>query len=289
MRVYSGIAAIICVLIYCSCNPPGETPDDAPGGDDKTIMTLSADGHTSTYDLIASKGYGIESPDDAHNPPFEHITQQWDDLLQRYVFAFTLHLTPDNDRGTDSDRQRNEIKTWDRSPATMYATRGEKHTYRWKFRLPAGFQPSTAFSHIHQLKPVGGDEIPLITITARKKSPVDKLQLIYRAPAPESGAASPNTYLAETDLSQFLGVWVEVEETAVYAPASHYSIKITRISDGRVLLEYTSPGLILWRTGCTFVRPKYGLYRQTHNGATPVTGLRDETLLFADFELTEFR
>jgi hypothetical protein len=204
------------------------------------------------------------------------------------VFAFLLHLTPDNDRGVDSDRQRNEIKTWDKSPAGMIAAKGETHTYRWKFKLPAGFKASTAFSHIHQLKPVakasGGDEIPVITLTARKKNP-DKLQLIYRAPA--TTTASPNTYLREVDLANFLGEWVHVEETVTYNTPSDYHIVITRLRDDKVLLEYTGATLILWRSDTKLVRPKYGLYRQiTANGA-PIKGLRDETLLYADFELHE--
>jgi hypothetical protein len=265
-----------------------DLPNPPPDNDTDTVTLLAADGVTDTYTLIRSKSYDVETPDDAHTPPEKHIAQTFDATLNKYVFEFYLHLTPDNDRGEDSDRQRNEIKTWDKSPANMIAVKGETHIYRWKFKLPAGFQTSTAFSHIHQLKPVAtassGDEIPVITLTARKKSP-DKLQLIYRAPA--TATASPNTYLKEVNLSDFLDEWVSVEETATYDTPSFYRIKIVRIRDGKTLLEYSDNTLVLFRSDTKFVRPKYGLYRQIKSGDAAIDGLRDETLRFADFELEE--
>ena len=291
--------AITVVLVGCGGSGQSDTADqssdqpvDQPT-DQSISVLLEADKTKNTYDLIREKGYEIEVPDGDHTPSEEHITQTFDSTLNKDVFEFTLHLTPDNDKNKENDRQRNEIKTWDKSPANMIAVAGETHIYRWKFMLPVDFQASEAFSHIHQLKPVaknaGGDEIPVITLTARKKTTsketTNKLELIYRAPA-----NSDNDYLERVDLQDFLGEWVSVEETVTYSKPSKYYIKIVRISDKKTLLEYSdrsSEPLILFRDDTEFVRPKYGLYRQIKNGLTDIPGLKDEILRFADFQLIE--
>src|ERR1035438_1710698 len=46
-------------------------------------------------------------------------------------------------------------------------------------KLSPGFQPSTRFTHLHQIKAYDGDAgAPVLTLTARKGSP-DMLQLIH--------------------------------------------------------------------------------------------------------------
>lgn len=290
MERFFSVAIFLFLLLSCESPEPENTPVVPPDPTGPVTVLLSADGVTDTYALIASKGYGNEAPDASHSAFGQHIRQIWDAALGKYVFAFYLHLTPDDDRGESVDRQRNEIKTWDQSPANMIATKGQTHTYKWKFCLPSGFQPSGEFSHIHQIKPValasGGDEIPMITLTARKKSAGNKLQLIYRAPRVGT-TESVNSYLAEIDLGDFPGQWVEVTETVTYDTPSSYSIIIRRLGDSKQLLNYASSSLVLWRTDTKFTRPKYGLYRKTSSGDQAVEGLRDEVVLFADFALTE--
>ena len=123
-------------------------------------VTLQADGPGNTYELIGSKlgGSPIEVPDCGHAAFGRHITEVWDDTLGRYVFAFHIHVTPDNDRCSSFDRQRNEIKTYGPSPAYVKGFYGDVHSYRWKFKLDAGFQPSPNFTHIHQIKAGDGSD-----------------------------------------------------------------------------------------------------------------------------------
>src|SRR5262249_20752051 len=77
----------------------------------QTILT--ADGQSDTYTLInrAFGGTAEEVPDCSHPDFGPHITQSFDAVLNKYVFDFVIHVTPDNDRCTNFDRQRNEIKT----------------------------------------------------------------------------------------------------------------------------------------------------------------------------------
>src|SRR5262249_54687486 len=104
---------------------------------------LSADGPGMTYELIG-RSYSIEVPDCGHMVP--HITEDFDDELQKNVFIFQLHVNLDDDRCTAKDRQRTEIRA---KASDVTALNGETVYYRWKFKLPVGFQESQFFTHVH--------------------------------------------------------------------------------------------------------------------------------------------
>jgi hypothetical protein len=244
---------------------------------------LVADGPGNTYELISSVlgGTDIEVPDCAHASFGRHIREEFDSALNKQVFVFTLHVSPDNDRCNGStDRQRNEIKTYGPSPDNLKGQLNETFTYRWKFRLPEGFQPSPSFTHIHQIKAGDGtnDGSPLITLTPRAGSP-EKLELIHTG----NTTASTLGKVATADLSAFKGVWMEVTEKIVYKTSGSINIIIKRLSDGATILTYTNNNIDLWREAATFCRPKWGIYRSLNN----VSYLRDEEVKFADFCIAE--
>ncbi|WP_204263069.1 heparin lyase I family protein [Spongiivirga citrea] len=188
-----------------------------------------------------------------------------------------MHTEPDNDRCRNFDRQRNEIKTYDQSPDDRLGTQNEKVVYKWKFKLPAGFQSSPDFTHIHQLKSVGGDlaAMPMYTFTLRKGSP-DRLELRY-------AETDRQVTLAQTDLAPFIDKWVSVTETITYGTSGTYDLEIKRIGDDTILFEYTNDDIINWRAGASFIRPKWGIYRSLINAQD----LRDESVLFANFSIEE--
>jgi len=250
-----------------------------------TGTTLSADGVTDTYQLINSvfggNGNVVEAPDCSHLGFGKHITQVFDANLNRHVFAFHIHVTPDNDKCEDSDRQRNEIKTYDKSPESLKASKDDQVLYKWKFKLDAGFKPSTDFTHIHQLKPIDGDnQLPIITITPRYKAAGDVMQVIHTG---ETDATSQK-YIAQIPLADFRGQWVEVIEKATFSFNCKYEIQINRISDGKLLLKQAFSNIEMWRKNTTSCRPKWGIYRRTLQPAM----LRDETLWFNDFNITAY-
>jgi hypothetical protein len=304
MRKRNTLRVILCAVFLgpglCAwASPAAELPAPAaPEAPRKGPVRLTADAKRDAYAVIREQGYEVEVPDDIHGG-IQHISQQFDPVLGKDVFAFTLHRSPDNDpTGPQrTDRQRNEMKSYDRSPDYLTGTRGEIHSFRWKFKVPAGFIGSAQFTHIHQLKAVGGDDsAPVITLTCRKKSSGGEfMQLIYRGPEAPDGTASKNIYLAEVPLADFTGEWVEAEERVLYDDPPEYSIKVARIRDGAALLEYAydaanyafADPFITIRESNTFVRPKWGIYRQITSGNKPIEGLRDETFLFADFEQNE--
>jgi hypothetical protein len=174
-------------------------------------VILNADGPGNTYELINSvlaPGYNaVESPDVSHGVFGRHIAEVFDATLNKNVFEFYSHLTPDNDPNGGIDRQRVEIKTYDQSPANLLGVAGETVTYKWRFKIAAGFQPSDNFTHLHQIKPVGGDDAdPLFTLTARKgfSGGPNKMQLLYV----DASINAPVTF-QEVNLSLFEDTWVE--------------------------------------------------------------------------------
>ncbi len=169
-------------------------------------VKVSADGPGDTYELLESKGFGIETPDCAH--PVRHVREVFDNTLGKYVFAFDIHRDLDNDRCVNFDRQRMEVKTapGDANQDILQHANGETAYYRWKFKLPSGFQASSNFTHIFQIKAQSGDDAgaPLVTFTPRAGDP-DVLQIIWTPPAGQSGGGVK----AQADLSLFRNVWVE--------------------------------------------------------------------------------
>lgn len=245
---------------------------------------LEADGTGNTYELINSVfapngGDAVESAECAHPEFGRHIAEVWDDDLKKYVFEFYIHVTPDNDRCINFDRQRVEIKTYDASPDYLKGIPGETIVYKWRFKVPSGFKVSSSFTHIHQIKAVGGDESnPLFTLTARKANP-NKLELNYYKSS-EGGSQK----LTQANLSLFENTWVEVTERIKLDNLNGtYSIVIKKVSDGTTILSYSNNKMLTYRSDNSFIRPKWGIYRSLNSPAD----LRDESLRFDYFSIYE--
>ena len=260
----------------------------------KTQAVLEANGPGNTYELINSvlaPGYtSVEAPDQcASHPAFgRHVAEVFDATLNQFVFEFYMHVpttfpvianTADNDRCLSFDRQRVEIKTYDQSPDSLKGTIGETHTYKWRFRLPVGFQPSPNFTHIHQVKAVGGDDDdPLFTLTARAGSSSNSLQLIY-----VDASINSATTLQSINLNLFLGQWVEVTEQIKVGANGTYSINIKKVSDGVTLLNYSNGNILTIRSDNNFIRPKWGIYRSLLSPSY----LRDDSIRIASISIFE--
>lgn len=242
-------------------------------------VTLSADGPGNTYQLIESKGFGVESPDCGHTSFGPHITEVFDNILNKNVFVFHSHHILDDDRCGSQDRVRIEIKGGSGSPAELQHTNGQTAYYRWKFKLDAGFKPSGRFTHIFQVKAIEGDAgAPLITITPRAGSP-EKMQIIHSSGSGSGGLGTVH----QVDLAPFKGTWVEgyIKYKSGEGSAGTFEITLKRISDGATLLSYSRTGIDMWREGADYNRPKWGVYRGKDDA------LRDEQVRFADFCVSE--
>jgi hypothetical protein len=246
---------------------------------------LKADGPGNTYELInqtlANNSVSVEAPDQCtnHSSFGRHIREVWDSSLNSFVFEFIIHANPDNDRCIMSDRQRVEIKTYEPSPDYLKGIIGEIITYKWKFRLPDDFYPSTHFTHIHQIKAVGGDSgSPLFTVSPRYNKEGNTLQIIYTA-----NQYSKPEVLIEEPLHDFLGKWVEAEEIINIGKKGKYTIHIKNIKTNEIILSYTNNKIATIRKDNKFIRPKWGVYRSL---ASPQY-LKDEMIRMNDFSIIE--
>jgi hypothetical protein len=229
-----------------------------------------------------------------------HANVVEDAMLNKSVFRFDIHIDPviDGDRcsSTVVDRQRNEMKsvtnntTW----AKVQGNWDEWQMLEWKFKLPSGFQPTANFCHIHQLKAQDGPNNgnPVITITPRANSDGSnkRMQIIHTI---DGANTDKGTVVNNIPLSEFEDEWVQVREEMHYTHHGYYSCTITRVRDGKVLLNFLDEDIDLWPSGTSYVRHKYGLYRSLAGGRldrVPVGQsplLKNESILVTDFRVYE--
>src|SRR5213075_204937 len=162
----------------------------APLAQAKYVMSADGPGGVATYELL-QRAFTTELPDCGH--PVPHITEVMDDDLGKPVFIFHAHVAQDDDRCGAKDRQRTEIRGG--KLAENVAAIGQTFDYRWKFKLPTGFQTSPSFTHIMQIKSDAG--APVMTLTPRSSGGGSTLSI--------DGIVGVR---GTTPLAKFLGVWV---------------------------------------------------------------------------------
>jgi len=245
---------------------------------------LVANGNSAgTYNLLNSVLGGTanspsyEVPDCIH--PIQHITQQNDADLGTPVFVFHSHVDIDNDRCRVFDRIRTEIKTHAPSPDFLKGFYGESVSYSWDMKLDAQLQPATSFTHLFQVKAVGGeDSQPFITITPRLTSVGTRLLQLMHA-----GFNSTSSSIWQDQLANYLGFWIHITVEYTCATIGRFHINMRRVDNGQVLMSFTNNNIEMWRTGNTFQRPKWGIYRSLNNRVS----LRDEQVFFNNFCLAK--
>ena len=240
--------------------------------------TESQETYTVINEKLADGGDAFEVSDCSHSKFGPHITQVFDKALKKHVFRFHIHRDQDTDRCKKFDRQRTEIKVYDKSPDWLKAIEQSKFVYKWKFRLDQKFQPSPRFTHLFQMKAVGGSNSshPMISFSARKgrRERPDKFELRY-------GTQNKSKKIMEVQLLPFLGQWLLVVFNATFGEKGMLVIKITSIKNGAQLLYYKNETIKMWKNDADFLRPKWGIYRSLKNK----DALRDEVVDFADIEI----
>lgn len=279
----SGFATVVgWVFVVLGCAPATRAPTGARAisiGREGATTCLNADGPDGrdAYDLIESVfGVGaIEAPDTDHPKPFRHVREDVDDEAGAY-FVFLIHRDVDLDRGR-TDRQRMEIKVFDKSDEDLKGRERSVFTYSWRVKLGAGMTVSKKATHLFQLKPVGGDEqMPIVTLTGAKRSIGDRLELRHTSGDPDM------TVLADTDWASLRDEWLDVRCQAAFGHHGSLAFTVVR-PNGVVALNVAVSDIDLWRDG-EFVRPKWGIYR----GLADAAELRpdEERVGFANIAVT---
>lgn len=160
--------------------------------------------------------------------------------------------------GSNTDRQRIEVKAYKSSPSNVTASKGETVTYKWQFRAisPYPMPPSGNFHHIFQLKAQDGDDgAPILTFT------VGDGYLQFRH-SPIGTTMDQVETLAQTSFSNIDGTWVEATVKVQNTDSGSLSMTLKKL-DGTVLMSYSGTK-DLWRDGATINRPKWGIYRKIY-------------------------
>ena len=277
-----------------TASPPPPPPVSGPPVDEAsysvlTTRTLDADGDgvgLDTYDLIRAFGgpNPIEAPDlyAINHPGIRHIYEDTDGIVGNH-FVFIIHrdIDIDRDRVQNDDRQRNEIKTYASSEEAVKAFENETFVYRWKFRINAQMEVSTRFTHLFQLKAVGGDDShPILTISGAERSGEDGIEVRY-------SPLQDDTILQRRSWSTVTGEWLEAYCRATFSESGDLRLIVTRMRDNAVIFDIDEQGLDLWRgvSASDFVRPKWGIYRSILDR----DNLRadEEDVRFANFSVSE--
>jgi hypothetical protein len=146
--------------------------------------------------------------------------------------------------------------------------------------LQEGFSISKNFSHFFQFKAVGGNDSsqPIVTISGSINSDRPEFEIIYN-----SGNGTSDKQLIHTDWEVAnTGEWMEIEAVARFEDDGYLKITISDLW-GNQLLAVEKEGIDLWRTGGTFVRPKWGIYRSLNSKS--YLSDDEETAGFANFSI----
>jgi hypothetical protein len=228
----------------------------APTASAKVFTAADGPAGTPTYEILG-RAHTIETPDCGHMVP--HITEAFDDELNKNVFVFHAHVAQDDDRCGATDRQRTEIRAG-KLPDEV-ASNGQTVYYRWKFKLPTGFQTSGSFTHIFQIK--SDAAAPVMTLTPRGTNLSIDGVVGVRGTQP---------------LSKFVGNWVVVDLKLVFGSGGSIDMKIRKAAGGEMLFDYTG-GADTWQGDNSGHDAKWGIYRSLNQRGS----LRDEQVRFADF------
>ncbi len=269
--------------------PVATVPSDEARYTVLTTRTLDADGDQvglDAYDLIRAFGgpNSIESPDlyAINHPGVRHIVEDTDATVGNH-FVFKIHrdVDMDRDRVANDDRQRNEIKTYASSSDDVKGFENETFVYRWKFRINSSMEVSRRFTHLFQLKAVGGDDSqPVLTISGAERSGEDGIEVRY-------SPLQQDTILERQPWGLVTGEWLDAYCRVTFAESGDLRLIVIRMSDDRVIFDINETGLDLWRgvDPSHFVRPKWGIYRSILDGDN--LRAEEETVRFANFSISE--
>jgi len=158
-------------------------------------------------------------------------------------YRFNMHMV---DRDSMTDRQRQEVKGMVWQGANLILLPGETWRLTHSMFIPTSLKSTTSFTHIMQTKAPGTGTSPMITMSLRRVSGVQKIELVV------SG-----TRVGMVDLVPLQNKWIDVElEMSIGNSARVRWV----VRDGATTVIDVS------RTGLdTFledrVRPKWGIYR----------------------------
>jgi len=158
---------------------------------------------------------------------------------------------------------------------------GETMIYSWKFRVHSTMLVSRKFTHLFQMKFVGGDsQKPAVTFSGAQRSGSSHFQVRNTSMSNMS-----ENVLTAVPWSDVTGRWLSATVKATMLPiesGGRLRVDITRTDNGHSLISLDEPAG-LWRPGNEFMRPKWGIYRSKIHPNIQPGDLNDAKVYFTDF------
>lgn len=247
------------------------------------------------------------SPDDIGS----HIEFVDDAARGKYVFKLTAHAEANEDgsikclddamnAGSNQDRQVNMF-----SPQTgagnheVCGNYGETVIYDWYMKIPADFKPINERCHLFYFVPKedGGERRgnPVIALNAYADDKNGKnacFQIIHNGNFKVNGE---NAKLVDKlNMDDFRNEWVHITVEVLYSYQGTLKVKMERVSDGKVIVDYSKTNVELWRENCIDMRAYFGIRRwfkgkikDTFKGKFPTSGIETVSVYLDDIRIFE--
>lgn len=215
------------------------------------------------------------------------------------VFKFRLLLGDCEPVAQKGDRARNEIKIWGNSPDELKGFFNTTMRYTWWFMIDSSMRVSRRFTHLFQLKAVGGDsQHPLATFTGVKDRSGNTIFEIrncsYSKKNPDyaRNGLDGDTKIRQLAWSSVTGHWVKATvEATTLEIGEGGRLKVDLVYANGTSLLSMDEAVGLWRGANEeyfandYVRPKWGIYRKTVASNIEDGDLNDATVYFANFTI----
>jgi hypothetical protein len=158
-------------------------------------------------------------------------------------YRFNMHMV---DRDTMTDRQRQEVKGMVWEGSNLILLQGETWKLAHSMFIPSSLKSTTTFTHIMQTKAPGTDSLPMITMSLRRHSGVQKIELVVGG-----------TNIGMTDLVPLQNKWIDVELEMTIGDSGR--VRWVLRDGATTVIDVSRTGVDNWLTDR--VRPKWGIYR----------------------------
>jgi hypothetical protein len=180
-------------------------------------------------------------------------------------YRFTMHTV---DRDTSTDRQRQEVRGAVGLGHALNLLNGETWRFTYSMFIPDTLKSTTTFTHIMQMKAPGTGTNPMVTMSLRRYSGVQKIEL---------KVTEGNVLVGATDLEPLQNHWVDVDFQMKIGDAPDGLIRWAIRDHGKTVIDTTTTGVDTWLLDR--VRPKWGIYRSLGDASG---SLQDTYMLVKD-------
>ena len=153
-------------------------------------------------------------------------------------------------RDTSPDRQRNEVRGMMSLGHAVNMLKGETWRLSYSMFIPDTLKATTSFSHIMQMKAPGTGTNPMVVMSLRRYSGIQKIEM---------KVTEGNVLVGAVDLEPLQNRWIDVDYEMTVGDAPDGSIRWVIRDGATTVIDTTKTGVDTWLGDR--VRAKWGIYR----------------------------